>query len=201
MVVTPRQDAEFPMLENLRQDTRWLRSIKKKPFPWYVLESLLFENGYQAVVLHRIAHAFRRRRIPLLGPFFHRLSMFLTGVDISPVAVIGPGLRISHGVGLVIGAHARIGADCLLMHGVTLGAPTIERIEHMPRLGDGVIVGAGACLIGDIEIGDRVLIGVNTVVTQDVPADHKVLPSSDLRVAPRSSLSRSAAASTSTDAK
>lgn len=181
------------MLENLRQDTRWLRSIKKKPFPWYVLESLLFENGYQAVVLHRIAHAFRRRGIPFLGPFFHRLSIFLTGVDISPVAVIGPGLRISHGVGLVIGAHARIGADCLLMHGVTLGAPTVDRIEHMPRLGDGVVVGAGACLIGDIEIGDRVLVGVNTVVTRDVPADHKVLPGGEPRIVPRSSRGASTA--------
>lgn len=173
------------MLENLRQDTRWLRSIKKKPFPWYVIESLLFENGYQAVVLHRIAHAFRSRGIPFFGPLVHRFSIFLTGVDIAPAAVIGPGLRISHGVGLVIGAHVRIGADCLLMHGVTLGAPNVERLERMPRLGDGVVVGAGACLIGDIEIGDRVLIGVNAVVTRNVPADHKVLVAGELQVAPR----------------
>ena len=173
------------MLDHLRQDTRWLRSIKKKPFPWYVLESLLFENGYQAVVLHRLAHFFRRRGIPMLGPLIHRLSMFLTGVDISPAAQIGPGLRISHGVGLVVGAHARIGADCLLMHGVTLGAPDIERIDAMPRLGDGVVVGAGACLIGDITVGDGVLVGVNAVVTEDVPAHHKVLAGGGVRVVPR----------------
>lgn len=173
------------MLDNLRQDTRWLRSIKKKSFPWYVLESLLFENGYQAVVLHRLAHYFRRRGIPMLGPLIHRLSMLLTGVDISPVAHIGPGLRISHGVGLVVGAHARIGADCLLMHGVTLGAPDVERIDAMPRLGDGVIVGAGACLIGDITVGDGVLVGVNAVVTEDVPAHHKVLAGGGVRIVPR----------------
>ncbi len=173
------------MLENLRQDTRWLRSIKKKSFPWYLIESLLFENGYQAVVLHRVAHAFRRRGIPFLGPFFHRLSIFLTGVDIAPAAVIGPGLRISHGVGLVIGAHVRIGADCLLMHGVTLGAPNLDHIDRMPRLGDGVVVGAGACLIGDICVGDRVLVGVNAVVTCDVPADHKVLAAGQAQISPR----------------
>lgn len=169
------------MFDNLRHDTRWLRTIKKKPFPWYVVESLLFENGYQAVVLHRIAHWFRSRGIPLLGPFFHRLSIFLTGVDIAPAAVIGPGLRISHGVGLVIGAHARVGKDCLLMHGVTLGAPTVERIGDMPTLGDGVVVGAGAKIIGGVAVGDGVLIGVNAVVTRDVPDHHKVLPNGEVR--------------------
>lgn len=164
------------MFENLRRDTRWLRASKKKPFPFYILESLLFENGYQAVVLHRVAHWFRSRRIPFLGPFFHRLSLFLTGVDIAPAAQIGPGLRISHGVGLVIGAHARIGSDCLLMHGVTLGAPTLERVDEMPTLGDRVIVGAGAKIIGGLQVGDDVLIGVNAVVTRDIPAGAKALP-------------------------
>lgn len=173
------------MFENLKHDTRWLRSIKKKPFPFYILESLLFENGYQAVVLHRIAHWFKRRGIPIAGPFFHRLSIFLTGVDISPAARIGPGFRISHGVGLVIGAHARIGADCLLMHGVTLGAPTLERIEEMPTLGNQVVVGAGATILGGIKVGDNVLVGVGTVVTQDVPPNMKVLPRRELEVVPR----------------
>jgi serine O-acetyltransferase len=173
------------MFDNLKHDTRWLRSIKKKPFPFYILESLLFENGYQAVVLHRIAHWFKKRGIPLAGPFFHRLSIFLTGVDISPAAHIGPGFRISHGVGLVIGAYARIGADCLLMHGVTLGAPTLDRIQDMPILGNNVVVGAGATIIGDLTVGDHVLIGVNTVVTQDVPTRMKVLPPREVEMVPR----------------
>lgn len=173
------------MLEDLRHDTRRLREIKTKSFPWYVLESLLFENGYQAVVLHRLAHAFKRRRIPFAGPFFHRLSMWLTGVDIAPGAEIGPGFRISHGVGTVIGNGVRIGRGCLVMQGVTLGAPSQGRIGEMPRIGDDVTIGAGACLIGKIEVGDRVLVGVNTVVTQDVPGDHKVLPPTEVRLVPR----------------
>jgi len=173
------------MWGNLRQDTRRLREIKSKPFPWYVLESLLFENGYQAVVLHRVAHAFKRRRIPFLGPFFHRLSIFLTGVDIAPAAEIGPGFRISHGVGIVIGNGVRIGQGCLLMHGVTLGAPSQAKIGAMPTLGDNVTVGAGACVIGKIIVGDDVLVGVNAVVTRDVPPNSLVLPPGEQRVVPR----------------
>ncbi len=170
------------MLDNLRRDTRRLREIKTKPFPFYVLESLLFENGYQAVVLHRIAAWFKHRRVPVLGPFFARLNLFLTGVDVAPGAVIGPGLRISHGTGLVIGDQVRIGADATLLHQVTLGAPSDRRIEHMPALGDRVFVGAGATLIGDVTVGDDVFVGVGAVVTRDVPSGSKVTAAADVVV-------------------
>lgn len=172
------------MFDNLRHDTRRLREIKTKGFPWYVVESLLFENGYQAVVLHRLAHFFKRRRIPFLGPLLHRLSILFTGVDVAPGAEIGPGFRISHGVGIVIGNGVTIGARCLLMQGVTLGAPSQARIGDMPTVGDDVVIGAGACVIGRIRVGDRVLIGVNAVVTEDVPDDSKVLAPA-ARVTPR----------------
>ncbi len=168
------------MMKNLREDTRRLRAIKTKPFPFYVLESLLFENGYQAVVLYRIAHWFKRRRVPVLGPFFARLSLFLTSVDIAPAARIGPGLFISHGIGLVIGAGVRIGRNGTLLHQVTIGAPTGRRLDQMPKLGDSVFVGAGSRLIGEIEIGDEVFIGVNCVVTQDIPAGTKVTTTAGL---------------------
>ena len=85
------------MLDNLKEDTRRLRIIKRKGFPWYVLESLLFETGYQAVVLHRMAAWCKRHRLPALGPALARLNQFLTGVEIGPGAQIGPGLRIVHG--------------------------------------------------------------------------------------------------------
>ena len=168
------------MLRNLRADTRRLREIKTKPFPWYVLESLLFENGFQAVVLYRIAHWFKSRRIPVLGPFFARLSLFLTSVDIAPAARIGPGLFISHGIGLVIGNGVRIGRNGTLLHQVTIGAPTGKRLDQMPTLGDNIFVGAGSRLIGRIEVGDNVFIGVNCVVTQDIPARTKVTTTAGL---------------------
>ena len=173
------------MFDNLREDTRRLKAIKSKPFPWYVLESLLFENGYQAVVLYRVASWFKRHRVPVLGPFFARLALFLTGVDIAPGARIGPGLMISHGMGVVIGFEARIGARALLHHQVTVGAATVRRVDEMPTIGDDVVLGAGARVIGPVRVGDRVFVGTNAVVTEDVPDDSKVVQKPALEVTRR----------------
>ncbi len=162
------------MWDNLRADTLRLKEIKTKAAPWYVIESLLFENGYQAVFLHRIAHWFKSKNIPFCGPLFARVNLFCTGCDIAPAAEIGPGFRITHGQGLVIGAWTKIGANCHLLQGVTLGAPSGRRITEMPQLGDGVYMAAYSAAIGDVSIGDRVFVGIQTVVTQDVPADSKV---------------------------
>jgi serine O-acetyltransferase len=170
---------------NLAADTRRLRELKSKRFPWYVVESLLFENGYQAVVLHRIAHAFKRRRIPVLGPLFARLSLFLTGVDIAPGAEIGPGLLISHGVGIVIGGYARIGSGATLLHGVTIGGPYPSRRREMPTLGDDVFLAAGAKVIGQVRVGDRVFVGAGALVAEDVPDDSVVVSRSGIEIRPR----------------
>lgn len=173
------------MWDNLRADTRRLREIKTKPAPWYVLESLLFENGYQAVVLHRLAHWFKARGIPFFGPAIARYNLFLTGVDIAPAARIGPGLRIAHGTGVVVGNAVEIGSGCLLMHGVTLGAPTLSRIGDMPKLGDRVTVGAQASVIGPVAVGDDSFIGAHVLVTRDVPSGSKVTAPTDLEIRPR----------------
>jgi len=173
------------MCRNLRDDTRRLRETHARGFPWYVLESLLFDNGYQAVLLHRLAHWFRRRRIPFVGPALARLNLFLTGVDIAPAAEFGPGLRISHGVGVVVGNAVRVGSRALLMQGVTLGAPTVARIGEMPRLGDDVVLGAYAAVIGGITVGDRVLVAAHALVTESVPDDTKVLPRAGVEMRPR----------------
>ena len=173
------------MLDNLRADTRRLLVIKSKPFPWYVLESLLFEAGYQAVVLHRIAHWFKSHGVPALGPAVARCNQFLTGVDIGPAAQIGPGLLIVHGQGIVVGGHARIGSNATLLQQVTIGSPSPDHRERTPVIGDDVFLGAGAKLIGAITVGDGSLIGVNAVVTQDVPAGSRVVVRGGLDVSPR----------------
>ena len=175
------------MLDNLRQDAARLAEVKGQPVARCVIEGLLFENGFQAVVLHRVAHWFRSRTIRFLGPLVARLNLFLTGIDISPSAVIGPGLYISHGTGLVIGGSARLGARAFLLQGVTIGAPTPARVAQMPTLGDDVFVGAGACVIGDIRVGSRVFIGVNAVVARDIRDDCKVLAAGGVEVTPRAS--------------
>jgi serine O-acetyltransferase len=170
------------MFPNLSQDIERLKEIKTKGYPWFVIESLLFENGFQAVLLHRLAHWFKSRRIPLMGPMLVRLSIWFTGVEIAPGAEIGPGLMISHGQGIVVGQWVRVGSQCLLHHQVTLGAKDRGRIEGMPRLGDGVQIGAGAKVIGDISVGDGAVIGPNAVVNRDVPAGGSALaPFAEIR--------------------
>ncbi|MEO8275453.1 MAG: serine O-acetyltransferase [Thermoanaerobaculia bacterium] len=166
-------------------DTRRLREIKNKSAPWYVLESLLFENGYQAVVLHRLAHWFKAHGVPVLGPAIARYSHFLTGVDIAPAARIGPGLRIAHGTGIVVGNAVEIGADCLLMQGATLGAPTQARIGEMPKLGDRVTLGAHASVIGPVTLGDDIFIGAHALVMQDIASGSKVLAKVELDIRAR----------------
>jgi serine O-acetyltransferase len=173
------------VLDNLQADTRRLKEIKTKAFPWYVIESLLFENGYQAVVLHRIAHWFKSRGVPIIGPMVARFNQFLTGVEIGPGVVIGPGLRISHGNGIVIGGYARIGRNALLLHQVTIGSPHPGKVEKMPVIGDNVFIGAGAKVIGEITLGDDVFIGVNAIVAQDIPSGSRVLSTAGIEVSPR----------------
>ncbi len=175
------------MFDNLAHDTRRLKLNRKGTFPWYVIEALLLDNGYQAVVAYRIASWFKRHRVPIVGPLVARLGLLLTGVDIAPGAEIGPGLIVSHGTGLVIGSRARIGERAILLHQVTLGAPDVGRLEEMPCIGDDFYVGAGAALIGGITVGDRVVIGLNTTITEDVPDDTRIVSAAPQKVTCRSS--------------
>ena len=170
------------MPANIGHDTRRMREIKTKGFPWYVIESLLFDSGYQAVVLYRIAHWFKAHRIPMFGPLFGRLNLWLTGCDIAPAAEFGPGLRITHGQGIVVGGWTKAGRNCHLLQGVTLGAPSRRRITEMPTLGNDVYMAAYSAAIGAIDIGDRVFVGIQAVVTTDVPPNSKVTITSTPRI-------------------
>ena len=171
------------MASNLGEDLARLAEIKGLPRWRALVEGLLFENGFQAVVLYRIAHWFRSRGVPFLGPAVARLCLLLTGVDIAPRARLGPGLYISHGVGLVIGGGVVAGRRCFFLGNVNVGAPSQARLDEMPRLGDEVFVGAGARILGGVRIGDRAFVGANAVVAVDVPDDGKaVVARESLRV-------------------
>jgi serine O-acetyltransferase len=159
---------------NLRRDLLRLGHDGQLPSWRRGLEAALFDNGFQAVVLYRLARWFKVRRIPFFAPAIARWAQWLTGVEISPSAAIGPGLRISHGVGLVIGGFAKVGQDCLFLHGVTLGSPAPDRLTEMPTIGDRVFLGAHACVIGAVTVGDDAVVGVNAVVLHDVPAGGRV---------------------------
>jgi serine O-acetyltransferase len=171
------------MFADLRRDLGRLRHKSTGRFPWHAVDAFLFDNGFQAVVFYRLARWFKRRRIPVFGPLFARLGLLLTGADLSPRAEIGPGLRVSHGVGLVVGGYARIGADALLLHGVTLGSLSEDRVEQMPVIGDRVFIGAGATLLGAITVGDDAFIGAGALVTRSIPAGSRVLSKAGIDVA------------------
>lgn len=173
------------MLDNLKADTRRLREFKTRSAPWYVIESLLFENGYQAVVLHRLAHWFKRHKVPVLPAMLHRFAISSTGVDIAPAAEIGAGLLLVHGVGTVVGHRVAIGREAHILHGVTLGGSRVR--DEMPRIGDRVFLAAGSCVLGNVSVGDDCFIGVNAVVTEDVPASSKVLVTAGVEVRPQRS--------------
>ncbi len=111
--------------------------------------------------------------------------MHTTGVEISPAAEIGPGLRIPHGVGIVIGGYARVGSGAMILQQVTLGSPSQGRLTEMPRLGDRVFLGAGCKLVGPIEIGDDVVVGPNAVVSQSIPAGSRVTSAAGIEVVAR----------------
>ena len=133
-------------------------------------EIVLTYPGLHAVWWHRVAHALWRRNWRLLARLISNVSRWLTGIEIHPGARIGRRFFIDHGMGVVIGETAEIGDDCTLYHGVTLGGTTWSEGKRHPTLGDGVVVGAGAKILGPITIGAGARVGSNAVVLKDAPA-------------------------------
>ncbi len=131
--------------------------------------------GVHAIWLHRIAHALWQRDWKGLARFISTFSRWATGIEIHPGATIGQRFFIDHGMGVVIGETAVIGNDCTLYHGVTLGGTTWQAGKRHPTLGDNVVVGAGAKVLGPIEIGDNARVGSNAVVVKPVPANATVV--------------------------
>jgi serine O-acetyltransferase len=133
------------------------------------LEVLLLYPGLHAIWLQRLAHALWCNGFYFLGRLVSNFSRWLTGIEIHPGAQIGPGLFIDHGMGTVIGETAEIGQNVTLYHNVTLGGVSWEKVKRHPTLGDHVVVGAGAQVLGPITIGAHSRIGANSVVVKDVP--------------------------------
>jgi serine O-acetyltransferase len=139
------------------------------------LEVLLCYPGLHAVLWHRLAQAFWRRRMHLIGRFASHLGRFLTGIEIHPGARLGRRLVIDHGMGVVIGETAEIGDDCYFYHQVTLGGTSLAKGKRHPTVGNRVIIGAGAKVLGPIQLGDDARVGANAVVVQAVPAGTTVV--------------------------
>lgn len=154
------------MWERLRQDIQVI--FDRDPAARSTLEVLVCYPGLHAIWFHRLSHWLWIRRFHFLGRLVSHLGRGLTGVEIHPGATIGAGFFIDHGMGIVIGETAEIGANVTLYHGVTLGGVSWRKEKRHPTVGDHVVIGAGAKVLGPITIGEHSRVGANSVVVRDV---------------------------------
>jgi len=161
------------VLRSIRRDIE--AAQERDPAATNALEVMLAYPGFHARQLHRLAHFLYERRQRVPARVVSHLSRALTGIEIHPGAEIGDGFFIDHGMGVVIGETAQIGDNCHLYQGVTLGGTSTKRAKRHPTLGDNVVVGAGAKLIGAIDVGNNVRIGAGSVVVSNVPDNATVV--------------------------
>lgn len=160
--------------------TQWYRDFKaiaeNDPAAKNPIETFFVNTPYHAIVFYRIAHVLHILKVPIIPRFLSVLMRFWTGVEIHPGAKIGCCFFIDHGTGVVIGETAKIGHKCVLFHNVTLGGTGHHSGKRHPTLGDNVLIGTGATLLGPITVGDNVLIGAEAVViNRDIPSDCTVV--------------------------
>jgi serine O-acetyltransferase len=161
------------LLVTLRRDVH--AALERDPAARSALEVVLGYPGLHAIWGYRLAHGLWQQNLKLLGRLLSQLVRSLTGIEIHPAAQIGQGLFIDHGMGLVIGETTEIGEDVTLYHGVTLGGTSLQGGKRHPTLGDRVVVGAGAKILGPIIIGADTRVGANAVVVRSVPANSVVV--------------------------
>lgn len=148
---------------------------KRDPAAKSFLEVILLYPGLHALIYHRIAHFFYRLKLFFLARALSQIARFFTGIEIHPGAIIGKRFFIDHGLGVVIGETAIVGDDVLLYQGATLGGTGIVQGKRHPTVGNNVVIGAGAKVLGNIVIGDNAYIGANAVVIKDVPPNSTVI--------------------------
>jgi serine O-acetyltransferase len=156
------------MLDGVREDIRCV--FDRDPAARSTWEVITCYPGFHARLVHRLSHRLWRWNLKWLARFISHLARWVTGIEIHPGATIGRRFFIDHGMGVVVGETAQIGDDVTLYHGVTLGGTTWNKGKRHPTLGDNVVVGAGAKILGPITVGDNAKVGSNAVVVKDVPA-------------------------------
>ncbi|MCX5715717.1 MAG: serine O-acetyltransferase [Candidatus Omnitrophica bacterium] len=153
-----------------------IRAVQKRdPAARSFLEILLLYQGLHALISHRVAHFFYTGRMFFIARFISQMTRHFTGIEIHPGAEIGRAFFIDHGMGVVVGETAVIGDNVLLYQGVTLGGTGLEKGKRHPTIGNNVVIGGGAKVLGNITIGDNSYIGANAVVIKDVPPNSTVV--------------------------
>ena len=161
------------MFSRMREDIQCV--FERDPAARSVFEVLTCYPGFHALQMHRVSHWFWTSGLRWLARFTSHIARFLTGIEIHPGATIGRRVFIDHGMGVVIGETAEIGDDCTLYHGVTLGGVSWNKGKRHPTLGKGVVIGAGAKILGPFVVGDNAKVGSNSVVVKAVPAGATVV--------------------------
>lgn len=161
------------MFNTLKRDIEAV--FERDPAARTTLEVLTCYPGFHALQFHRPAHWLWTHKLRLLARLLSHISRFLTGIEIHPGASLGPGFFIDHGMGIVIGETSEVGENVTLYHGVTLGGTSTKKKKRHPTLGNSVIVGAGAKILGPVKIGDNARIGAGSVVVEDVPPNCTVV--------------------------
>ena len=153
-----------------------VRSVfARDPAARNIFEVITCYSGVQAVIFYRLTHFLWRYKLRWLARFISTLARWITGIEIHPGAVIGRRFFIDHGMGVVIGETAIIGDDCMLYHGVTLGGTTWDKVKRHPTLKNGVVIGAGAKILGPITLGNNVRVGSNSVVVRSIDDNETVV--------------------------
>lgn len=163
----------IPWLVNIWEDFQII--FERDPAANNWLEVIICYPGFHALILHRLARWLWQNKYPLLPRLLSHLARFFTGIDIHPGAAIGQGVFIDHGMGVVIGETAIVGDYCLIYQNVTLGGTGKQTGKRHPTLGKNVVVGAGAKVLGNINIGDNVRVGAGSIVLRDVPSNCTVV--------------------------
>ncbi|SMP16818.1 serine O-acetyltransferase [Desulfurobacterium pacificum] len=161
------------MFNRIKEDIRTV--FERDPAARSLIEVLLCYPGLHAIWFHRVAHWFWNKNLKLIARLISHLSRWITGIEIHPGAKIGKRFFIDHGMGVVIGETTEIGDDVTLYHQVTLGGTSTKKGKRHPTIGNNVVIGAGAKVLGPITIGDNCKIGANSVVIKDVPPNSTVV--------------------------
>ena len=161
------------IIKTLKDDIRVV--FERDPAAKSTMEVILCYPGFHAVILHRIAHYLYNKKLILLPRLISQFNRFITGIEIHPGARIGRGFFIYHGMGIVIGETTEIGDNVTLYQGVTLGGTGKEKGKRHPTIGNNVVIGAGAKILGPFKIGDNVKIGAGAVVLKEIPPNSTVV--------------------------
>lgn len=161
------------VLKALYEDAKNIKD--KDPAARNILEVIILYSGFHAIFFHRIAHFFYNKKLYFIARLISQISRFITGIEIHPGAKIGKRLFIDHGMGVVIGETAEIGDDCTIYHQVTLGGTGKDKNKRHPTLGNNVLVGAGAKVLGPIVINDYAKVGAGAVVLKEVKEGETVV--------------------------